>query len=62
MNGAEMGSLRVYGRVGSTEQLLWQRGGNRGDTWAGIQFRVETSAQFQVRMTGEEIETLFFFP
>ena len=50
MHGAEMGSLKVYGKVGSVEQLLWQRSGNQGDTWAGFQFRVDTTAQYQVRM------------
>ena len=48
MNGANMGSLRVYGRVGSFEQKVWERSGNQADTWKGVEFRIDTTAQYQV--------------
>ena len=50
MNGANMGSLRVYGRVGSFEQKVWERSGNQADTWNGVEFRIDTTAQYQVGM------------
>lgn len=48
MNGANMGSLRMYGRVGSFEQQVWERSGDQGDTWNGIEFRIDTTAQYEV--------------
>ena len=50
MNGAEMGTLRIYAKVGPMEQRLWERSGNQGKTWNGYHFRVMTTARFQVRM------------
>lgn len=50
MNGAEMGTLRIYAKVGAMEQRLWERSGNQGKTWNGYHFRVKTTARFQVRM------------
>lgn len=48
MNGADMGSLRVYGRVGSFEQQVWEGSGDQADTWKGVEFRIDTTAQYQV--------------
>lgn len=51
MHGTDMGSLRVYAKVGSMEQIVWQHSGNTGDTWEPIQIRIETTAQFQVSVS-----------
>ncbi|CAH3027830.1 unnamed protein product, partial [Porites evermanni] len=48
MNGADMGSLRVYGKVGSFEQQVWERSGDQADTWNGVEFRIDTTAQYQI--------------
>ena len=51
MQGAKMGSLRLHGRVGSVKQLLLKLNGNQGAAWLGYQFRIQLTAQYQVRMT-----------
>ena len=43
-----MGSLRVYGKLGSNEQVVWEHKTNTGDTWDGMQINIRTTAQFQV--------------
>ena len=43
-----MGTLRVVGKLGSSEQVVWQHNTNTGDTWEGIQINIQTTAQFQV--------------
>ncbi|XP_068697308.1 uncharacterized protein [Montipora foliosa] len=48
MNGEEMGSLNLYGKIGSQETQLWSVSGHQGNTWNGLQFRVTTTARFQV--------------
>ncbi|KAL9975855.1 hypothetical protein ACROYT_G013067, partial [Oculina patagonica] len=48
MHGSQMGSLKVYGKVGSAEQVMWQHNADTGDTWDGTQINIETVAQFQV--------------
>jgi len=44
-----MGTLRVYGKLGSNEQVVWEHNTNTGDTWDGMQINIRTTAQFQVR-------------
>lgn len=51
MHGTQMGSLKVYGKVGSMEQVMWQRSADTGDTWDGTQINIETTAQFQVSVS-----------
>lgn len=51
MHGSQMGSLRVYARVGSMEQLMFEHSSDRGDTWEGHQINIETAAQFQVSVS-----------
>ena len=48
MHGKDMGTLKVYRKVGSMDQVLWEDSSDRGDTWNAMQINVETSAQFQV--------------
>ena len=49
MHGSQMGTLRVYGKLGSNEQVVWEHNTNTGDTWDGMQINIQTTAQFQVR-------------
>ena len=47
MHGSQMGTLRVYGKLGSSEQVVWEHNTNTGDTWDGMQINIRTTAQFQ---------------
>lgn len=48
MHGSQMGTLRVYGKLGSSEQVVWEHNTNTGDTWDGMQINIRTTAQFQI--------------
>lgn len=48
MNGAQMGTLNLIGKIGSSETKLWSKSGQQGNTWNSLQFRIRTTAQFQV--------------
>ena len=48
MHGSQMGTLRVYGKLGSSEQVVWEHNTDTGDTWDGMQVNIRTTAQFQV--------------
>ena len=50
MNGAQMGTLNLIGKIGSSETKLWSKSGQQGNTWNSLQFRIRTTAQFQVRI------------
>lgn len=51
MHGSQMGSLRVYAKVGSIEQVMFEHRADTGDTWNGQQINIETAAQYQVSVS-----------
>ena len=49
-----MGTLRVYGKLGSSEQVVWEHNTNTGDTWDGMQIKGTFSTEDLQKVTVED--------